>query len=405
MSALQEGEGPREPAAKAAPTEPVMVDRTISPVAGGVSAGLAGRAVTVAAVALGGAVMLFADWRHPAPRPKAPLDVAAQIVPFEPAKPAPPPRPAGPQPGARASAPTLADPGVGAPSLSAQSSLSAAGAAGAGQAPGAPQPLTPAQAAAEARAARLSAIRAAPILAFSQAGAGARAAAEAALPEGLGGAQLKIAAGAAPTPGELDQLRTGSAIRLVHAGRLSERNFLITAGAPIACILMTAMDTSAPGYVSCLIGQDVFSDNGAVVLLEKGSKVLGEYRSGLRQGQGRLFVLWDRVITPGGAAINLASPASDALGRAGFGGRLDTHFWSRFGAALMFSIVDDASTAITPHAGGAGSLVRLPSETAAIALGGASSIAPTLIKPQGAEVSIFVANDLDFSSVYRLQAP
>lgn len=70
--------------------------------------------------------------------------------------------------------------------------------------------------------------------------------------------------------------------------------------------------------------------NSAVVLMEKGTRVLGEYRSGMRQGQHRLFVLWTRAVTPAGVAVGLASPAADPLGRAGFDGALDTHFWDRF---------------------------------------------------------------------------
>ena len=69
---------------------------------------------------------------------------------------------------------------------------------------------------------------------------------------------------------------------------------------------------ATPGYVSCLIGQDVYSDNGDVILMEKGTRVLGEYRSGMHQGQRRLFVLWTRAVTPAGVAVGLASPASDA---------------------------------------------------------------------------------------------
>ena len=97
------------------------------------------------------------------------------------------------------------------------------------------------------------------------------------------------------------------------------------------------MDSTTPGYVTCLVPRDVYSDNGAVVLMEKGTRVLGEYRAGLRQGQRRLFVLWTRAVTPDGVAIALASPAADALGRAGFDGEIDTHFWERFGGALLLS--------------------------------------------------------------------
>ena len=211
---------------------------------------------------------------------------------------------------------------------------------------------------------------------------------------------IETAAGAAT---ELDQLRHGSAIGQVRATRLPNRNFLIVAGSAIPCLLQTAMDTATPGYVSCLIPRDVLSDTGGVVLLEKGTKVLGEYRSSLRQGQSRLFVLWTRAVTPAGVAVRLESPAADALGRAGFDGDLDTHFWDRFGGALLLSIVDDGSYALVGN-GGAGNTARVPSDAAAVALQNSINIPPSLRKAQGAEVSIFVAQDFDFSGVYGLKA-
>ena len=202
---------------------------------------------------------------------------------------------------------------------------------------------------------------------------------------------------------ELDQLRRGSTIGQARAARLPDRNFLIVAGAAIPCILQTAMDTATPGYVSCLIPRDVLSDNGAVVLMEKGTKVLGEYRSSLRQGQRRLFVLWTRAVTPAGVAISLASPAADPLGRAGFDGDLDTHFWDRFGGALLLSIVDDGAYAVAGRDTGSAT-ARLPSDAAGIALQNSINIPPSLRKSQGSEVSIFVAQDFDFSGVYGLKA-
>lgn len=130
---------------------------------------------------------------------------------------------------------------------------------------------------------------------------------------------------------------------------------------------------------------------------------LGEYRGGLQQGRRRLFVLWTRAVTPTGVAVALASPAADALGRSGFDGMVDTHFWDRFGGALLLSIVDDGVYTAVGQNDGASSTGRLPSDAASVALQGSVDIPPTLRKGQGAEVTIFVAQDLDFAGVYRLQ--
>lgn len=370
-------------------------DRTISPIAGRFGLGKSGKIATLAALTVGCGVFLAANWRHaPSKSHTERIEAARQVVNFEPAK--------VDAPGGKA-IPTLARPGTGAPVLE-PTSVSASGAEGQAdpnQVPaiepgggGMGQQQAKAQSAAQARAAQLTAIRAAPIMAFSQSGGQVR------MP-------TVMATASAPAEGaatELDQLRRGSTIGLARASRLPNRNFLIVAGTSIPCTLQTAMDTTTPGYVSCLIGADVYSDNGAVILMEKGTKVLGEYRSGMKQGQRRLFVLWTRAVTPAGVAIGLASPASDALGRAGFDGLIDTHFWERFGGALLLSIVDDSSTALASRSNANGETTRVPSDAAAAALQNSINIPPNLTKAQGSQVAIFAAQDFDFSSVYALKA-
>src|SRR3546814_2939269 len=74
------------------------------------------------------------------------------------------------------------------------------------------------------------------------------------------------------------------------ASRIGNRNFLVTAGAQIPCVLQTAMDSTQPGLTSCVIPNDIWSANGKVILMEKGTRVLGEYSGGFSQGEHRIFV-------------------------------------------------------------------------------------------------------------------
>jgi type IV secretion system protein VirB10 len=201
----------------------------------------------------------------------------------------------------------------------------------------------------------------------------------------------------------LDTLRRASVIGQTQARPLPDRNFLITAGSFIPCVLQTAMDSSQPGYVSCIVPRNVYSDNGRVVLMEKGTKIVGEYQGGLNRGQYRLFVLWTRAVTPRGIAIDVGSPATDALGRGGMDGRVDNFFWQRFGTALLFSLVEDAATIGSEAVGNSASnTTRVPSDTASTILQQNSQIKPVLRKNQGEDVGITVAQDFDFSTVYGL---
>lgn len=209
------------------------------------------------------------------------------------------------------------------------------------------------------------------------------------------------------TPNALDALRQSSAVGEARASMLPNRNYLVTAGTLIPCILQTAMNSAQPGYTSCLIPRDVYSENGRVVLMEKGTKVLGEYHGGIQQGQNRLFVLWTRAVTPQGVRIDLASPGSDALGRAGIAGSVDTFFWARFGSALLLSLVDDAAyiagQSVSSGSNNFNNTTRTPSEGAGIALQNSINIRPVLKKNQGEEVGIFVAKDFNFADVYNLE--
>lgn len=359
---------PRHDAPAAETPEPPL-DRTISPVAGRLGSGGRGKAVAFAGLLAGCAAVALATWRSEQPPPAKPRNIPArQVVAYEPAKPPP----------------TLAAPGPDAPRLD----------GGVGDVPAlAPLEADRPNTAPPGGPSPIATARRSPLMAYSRGG-------------GLGAeralAPLVPALLPDPAPSELDALRRGSALARATARPVGDRNFLILAGATIPCTLQTALDTTAAGYVTCLIGRDVYSDNGAVVLLEKGTRVLGEYRTGLRQGQDRIFVLWTRAVTPNGVAIALASPASDALGRAGFGGRVDRHFWDRFGAALLLSIVGDATAELIDR-GTDGATVRLPSDAAAMAVQQGAGIAPTLRLAQGAEVAIQVAQDFDFSGVYALK--
>lgn len=209
--------------------------------------------------------------------------------------------------------------------------------------------------------------------------------------------------------GALASLLTGTKTRTNSASMLPDRNFLLAKGAFIDCALQTRLDSTVPGMTACTITRDVYSDNGKVLLIERGSKVTGEYRANMKQGQKRIFVLWTRITTQNGVAINLDSPGTDALGGAGVPGYVDTHFWERFGGAIMLSLVDDVARYASNQSSDGqtfnlGNTSDSAQNMAAEALKNTINIPPTLYVNQGDRVGIYVARDLDFGGVYELNA-
>jgi len=198
----------------------------------------------------------------------------------------------------------------------------------------------------------------------------------------------------------------------VTAQILPTRRMLLPKGAFIDCTLETALDSTYEGMVTCIGAGDVYGADGKVVLLERGTKYVGEQRGTPRQGQGRVFILWNEARTPAGVVVQLASPGTDELGRSGLPGFVDTHFWDRFGSAILISVVDGTMQALAAQqqgsagVGRSGGVVLAPSggrDVITEVLRGTVSIPPTVIKNQGERIQILVARDVDFRNVYALR--
>jgi type IV secretion system protein VirB10 len=245
-----------------------------------------------------------------------------------------------------------------------------------------------------------------PIFAFSG-GAGAPAVTTPAPAALTGGDPASAPAG---PPSALANLLKPTVLTGSKARLLPHPDMMVTMGTMIPCTLQTAIDSQLAGFVKCVLPQDVRSTTGNVVLLDRGTTVVGEISHGLVQGQDRVFVLWDRAETPDHAVIELSSPGTDELGRSGLPGRVNNHWWERFGGAIMLSVIQgglQTGTALAANSGsGSGTFFNSfqsnGTNVSDTALQATINIPPTLEKNQGDNVAIFVAKDLDFSDVYNL---
>ena len=203
-----------------------------------------------------------------------------------------------------------------------------------------------------------------------------------------------------------------------NAQFLSNPQALLMRGTYLRCVLETRIVTDIPGYTSCILTEPAYSVNGRQMLLPKGSKILGKYQE-QEDGISRVAVIWDRIVTPTGMDVTMSSPGVDGLGGAGHPGNLNNHWGQKIASALLISLISDAfsyaaaengpeTSVFTPG----GTVVQQPFQSATArsmerlanqALQKSAARPSTVTINQGTVVNVYVAQDVDFSSVLAVR--
>jgi type IV secretion system protein VirB10 len=204
----------------------------------------------------------------------------------------------------------------------------------------------------------------------------------------------------------------GSTTPRATASMLGNRSLTLPKGTAFTCALKTKVISAASGLVGCQVQRNVYSDDGRVLLIERGSHMDGEYRiAAVRPGTVRIPVLWTRIRTPNGVTVDIDSPGTGQLGESGIDGYVDNRWGERIGAALLLSLIDDAvKLTIQSQANDRQaetvvlqSTADTTSKLAEKVLDSTINIPPLIYQNQGGIVGIYVARDVDFSSVYELR--
>ena len=201
-----------------------------------------------------------------------------------------------------------------------------------------------------------------------------------------------------------DELLPSERVDSVAASYLPDQRYMMLQGKMITAILETAIQSDLPGMVRAIISEPVHSADGTHLLIPQGSRAIGNYKGGIQAGQVRIFVVWNRVITPQGTDIEINSPGIGPLGRAGHSGWTDHHFLERFGSSVFLSVIGGVSANIAGR--GVNNNQQTISQvgdnfnkSSEIALENSINIQPTLHKNHGETIKIFVARDVNFKAV------
>lgn len=262
--------------------------------------------------------------------------------------------------------------------------------------------------------------------------------------QGTGGAGSGAGAGPEEDPNRrfLASI-SNTGVEVAKATKNERIDALVAQGTMVRGVLETAVQSDLPGMVRAVTAENVWSFDGRRVLIPAGSRLVGEYKSGIAQGQTRVFVVWTRLLRSDGVSVQLGSNGADDLGRAGNAGFVDNHYLERFGAAIMLSIVgggaqlfgggaqllsgagsygtgtlttttDPFTGLVTTSQNGVGQsglslqarqiAAQNSSQTLTTisqdALKNSINIPPTIYLDQGTRIIVFVRRDLDFSAFY-----
>jgi type IV secretory pathway VirB10-like protein len=116
--------------------------------------------------------------------------------------------------------------------------------------------------------------------------------------------------------------------------------YLVMAGTAITAVMVGGINSDIPGMVIGQVAQNVYDTaTGRFLLIPQGSRLIGSYDNMVSNGQTRVGVIWNRIILPDTESIDLDSmEGADQGGYAGFHDRVNTHFWSKIGNAILISI-------------------------------------------------------------------
>ncbi|MDZ7896257.1 MAG: TrbI/VirB10 family protein [Sphingobium sp.] len=177
---------------------------------------------------------------------------------------------------------------------------------------------------------------------------------------------------------------------------------VLQAGAVISAALITGIRSDLPGQITAQVTENIYdSPTGKILLIPQGTRVIGQYDSGVGFGQRRILLVWNRLIFPNGRSIALErQPGADAEGYAGLEDGVDYHWGELFKAAALSTLLSVGAEAGT--SGQESDLIRALRNGASDSINQTGqqivqrqlNIAPTLTIRPGFPVRVIVTRDL-----------
>ncbi|RMT30600.1 Conjugal transfer protein [Pseudomonas syringae pv. spinaceae] len=187
------------------------------------------------------------------------------------------------------------------------------------------------------------------------------------------------------------------------------RKYLVSHNTYTRCALYTEIISTHPGLVDCRLTDPLYSADGSTVIAAAGDKLTGEQTVQVGPGETSVFTTWTEIETQSGVRAKLDSLGAGPMGASGTEAWINRHYMQRFGGAVMLSFIQDALQAAsntTQKSSGSGGYTVNNSEQnvesmANKALDSTINIPDTAHLLPGTVITVIVARDIDFSSVFE----
>jgi len=203
----------------------------------------------------------------------------------------------------------------------------------------------------------------------------------------------------------------GEPPRLAAPARVAPRTSATDASATLAIgtvvdgQLAVPINSDLPGGAIGVVTRPVYDVTLRHEVIPAGSWLYGTYESAIVAGQGRLVLQWTAIRFPDGRTYELpALRAGDGTGASGIPGRVNNHYGTVFGHALLTSVIAAGFTSGNTSAGTQLSRRDAMADAAASQLGETAaqvtrrnlSIKPTITVPRLTPFTIILDRELTF---------
>lgn len=196
-------------------------------------------------------------------------------------------------------------------------------------------------------------------------------------------------------------------------------DFVVRAGFVIPATLISGINSDLPGQVIAQVNQAVYDTaTGENLLIPQGTRLVGQYQTGIMYGQERVMISWQRLIYPDNRTIDIGSmPGTDTSGFSGFADKVNNHWWKLISSAFLMSGItasisiatddsddssnNDNSTSNTVNQNMKDALAEQMGSVIAKVIERNLNISPTIEIRPGYNFNVMVTKDLTFEKPYQ----